>query len=104
MTQTKKRRPQAPNQGPRRRIIERPQEVAANERYTPPRRRFSYIFRPAWHKAVGAVILFGGLSLFVACETSLGNIHAFGGHVWFLVGVAIAASSTWWFGLFDQPA
>lgn len=77
--------------------------VAPSSRYTPPR-RFTYIFRPAWHKMVGAVVLVAGFTLFFACETSLGNIHDFGGHIWFAVGLAIAASSTWWFGLFDPAS
>lgn len=53
---------------------------------------------------VGAVVLVAGFTLFFACETSLGNIHDFGGHIWFAVGLAIAASSTWWFGLFDPAS
>lgn len=99
----KQKRPWAPDQGPRQPAAPREAPVEASNRYTPPR-RFSYIFRPTWHKVVGAVILIAGLTLFVSCETSLGNIHAYGGHVWYLVGLAMAGSSAWWFGAFDQPA
>lgn len=92
-----------PDQGPRRRTVTSEPQVAASERYTPPK-RFTYIFRPGWHKAIGAVLLIGGVSLFISCEASIGNIHAFGGHIWYLIGLLVAGSSAWWFGAFDQPA
>lgn len=99
----KQRRDRPPAQGPRRRTVIVEPKVAPSERYTPPK-RFTYIFRPGWHRAVGAVVLLGGISLFIACEASIGNIHGVGGHVWYLVGLAVAGSSAWWFGAFDQPA
>lgn len=106
---TKPKRQRTPNQGPRKKPAPQAERVAepvqSSSRCTEaPPRRFSYIFRPTWHKVVGALVLLAGLTLFVACEASVGNIHAYGGHVWYLVGLAIAGSSAWWFGVFDQPA
>ncbi len=95
---TKRRTP--PNQGPGK-SPSHSDTVQASGRYTPATQRM-YRFRPAWHKVLAGVLLVFGVGLFVACEASIGNIHAYGGHVWFLVGLIIAASSTWWFGLFDQ--
>lgn len=72
--------------------------------YTPPAARTArpdYRLRPAWHKAVAAMLVLGGVSLFFSCEFNVGGIHQYGGHVWYLAGLAIAAASTWWFGLFD---
>lgn len=97
------KRTRPPAQGPRRHPVVVEPKVEPSSRYTPPK-RFTYIFRPGWHKAVGAALLVGGVSLFVSCEANLGNIHAFGGHIWYLVGLAVAASSAWWFGALDQPA
>lgn len=102
MTGPKKRRPTAPNQGPRR-VVRKEAVVPETPRYTPPK-RFTYVYRPVWHKIVGAVLLIGGVSLFISCEASIGNIHSYGGHIWYLIGLTIAAASSWWFGLFDQPA
>lgn len=102
MTQHKKKGPTPPNQGPRR-VVRKEPEVVETPRYTPPK-RFTYIFRPVWHKVVGVTLLLVGLGLFISCEAGLGNIHSFGGHIWYIVGLAVAISSSWWFGLFDQPA
>jgi hypothetical protein len=74
-------------------------ETEAAGRYTPPVRNIR--FRPPWHKGVGALLIVAGLALFVICEANTFGIHAYGGHVWYLVGLGIAGSSTWWFGLFD---
>jgi hypothetical protein len=71
-------------------------------RYTAPQRR-AFGFRPGWHKGVGAVLIVAGVALFLICESNTWGIHDFGGHIWYLVGIAIAASSSWWFGLFDPP-
>lgn len=59
--------------------------------------------RPLWHRYVGLASVIGGLVLFIACEASLWGIHKVGGHVWFIVGIALAVSSVWWFGAFDTP-
>lgn len=99
----KQKRDSAPEQGLRRPTVAAEPRVEPSGRYTPPK-RFTYIFRPVWHKVIGAMVLAVGISLFVSCETDIGNIHAYGGHIWYLVGLAIAGSSAWWFGAFDQPA
>lgn len=72
--------------------------------YTPPVMRSArprYRLRPAWHKVVAVMLVVGGAGVFFSCEFSIGGIHQYGGHLWFLAGIAIAATSTWWFGLFD---
>jgi hypothetical protein len=69
-------------------------------RYTPPT---STRLRPTWHKGVAGALIIIGAALFFVCEFNVGNIHNFGGHIWYLVGFAIAASSLWWFGAFDRP-
>lgn len=96
----KPKRRTPPNQGPTK-TPSHPDTVQASRRYTPAAQE-SFRFRPVWHKVLAAVLLLSGVGVFVACEASIGKIHAYGGHVWFLVGLVIAASSTWWFGLFDQ--
>lgn len=58
-------------------------------------------FRPRWHKAVGVLLVAGGLGLFVVCELNIWHLHDHGGHIWYVVGIAVAISSTWWFGLYD---
>jgi hypothetical protein len=78
-------------------------------RYTPPEHRSRYTpplrsrFRPAWHKAVAVDVIVIGAALFVICEFNWWRIHDYGGHIWYLVGILIAASSLWWFGAFDRP-
>jgi hypothetical protein len=72
--------------------------------YTPPATqaaRTRYRLRPAWHKVIAVMLVASGGGLFFSCEFNIGGIHHYGGHVWFLVGIAVAAASTWWFGLFD---
>ncbi len=61
-------------------------------------------YRPGWHKAVGGVSIAVGVTLFIACEASLWGIHNYGGHIWYLLGLVLAASSLWWFGAFDPPS
>jgi hypothetical protein len=101
MAKKKRKTVRAPNQATKR-VSVAPAEVAVSSRYTP-RQSSGYIFRPIWHKVIGGILLVSGLSLFVSCEADIGDIHAYGGHIWFLIGLAIAISSTWWFGLFDPP-
>ena len=64
--------------------------------------RWAAGFRPRWHKAIGWFLLLGGAFLFFTCEFDGWHLHEHGGHVWYLVGGAIAASSSWWFGIFDS--
>jgi len=75
--------------------------VPASSRYTA-RTRPAPRFRPEWHKAVGAAAIVAGFALFFVCRFNGWGIHNYGGHVWYLVGIVLAASSTWWFGAFDR--
>ncbi|MGH9211999.1 MAG: hypothetical protein ACRD2C_15145 [Acidimicrobiales bacterium] len=72
-------------------------------RYTPLSDRALPRFRPRWHKGTGVALVPAGFALFVVCRFNGGNIHAYGGHVWYLLGFAMAASSLWWWGGFDPP-
>lgn len=81
--------------------METARSTPASARYTPPRKNRG-LFRPVWHKVVGAVLVVVGLTLFIACEASLWGIHTYGGHIWYMVGLLAAGSSMWWFGLFDR--
>jgi hypothetical protein len=58
-------------------------------------------FRPPWHKGVGGLLVIAGVAIFVICEANTFRIHEYGGHIWYIVGIGVAACSTWWFGLFD---
>ena len=69
--------------------------VSQTTRLKPPR------FRPRWHKAAGVGMIAAGASLFFACELSLLGIHRYGGHIWYIVGMVVAAGALWWFGAFD---
>ena len=60
--------------------------------------------RPVWHKGVGGLLIVAGVALFVMCEANGLRIHDYGGHIWYIVGLVIAVSSTWWFGVFDPAA
>lgn len=91
-TRTSPRGPQAPN---------RSQPTPAQGRYTPPKVHPEIRFRPEWHKVAGAVSLVFGLALFVVCTFNVWGIHGYGGHIWYVVGLAIAASSIWWWGGLD---
>ncbi len=78
-------------------------DVEPSARYTGPKpARFRV--RPGWHKVVGITSIVSGFALFIICQLNVFGIHDFGGHIWYLVGFGIAASGTWWLGLFDPPA
>jgi hypothetical protein len=66
------------------------------------RSRWTAGFRPAWHKAAAVVLLVGGAGLFFVCEFDGWHLHEHSGHVWYLVGIAVAIPSAWWFRLFDS--
>jgi hypothetical protein len=57
--------------------------------------------RPEWHKYIGAALVVAGIVLFIVCENDGWHIHEYGGHVWYVVAVLLASSSTWWLGVFD---
>jgi hypothetical protein len=99
MSPKSRRRPRAT---PRRKPGNRSRSHAGLEqtgRYTPPNTRLR--FRPGWHKGIGAAAIVAGAVLFVVCEFNVGGIHHYGGHLWYIVGIALAGSSVWWFGAFD---
>lgn len=79
---------------------------AASARYTPPRRTVR--FRPPWHKVLGAVLLVVGVVMAAVNDAMLlGGVPTWllpGGHneIYRYTGIALAASSTWWFGWFDR--
>lgn len=79
----------------------RSQPAPVQGRYTPPKVHPEIRFRPEWHKVAGAASLVFGLALFVVCTFNVWGIHGYGGHIWYLVGLAIAASSIWWWGGLD---
>ena len=47
------------------------------------------------------MLIVAGVAIFVICEANTFRIHEHGGHIWYIVGIGVAACSTWWFGLFD---
>jgi hypothetical protein len=93
---TPRKRPVPVNSG----AAEQAKPVTATARYTPPKNRG--IFRPTWHKLVGGASIVVGIALFFTCEFNGFKIHNYGGHIWYLVGLALAASSLWWFGAMDR--
>ena len=79
--------------------------VPASARYTP-KFKARGPFRPTWHKVVGGLLIVLGLSIFVINDLAWFDIYIMpGGHneLWAVVGIAVAATSTWWFGWFDRP-
>ena len=76
-----------------------------NSRYTLPTKNRGP-FRPTWHKFTGAWLTAFGLGIFVLNDAEWFGVHLMpGGHneLYAVVGIAVAASSTWWFGWFDRP-
>lgn len=76
-------------------------------RYTP-RRSASFRVRPSSHKVIGAVQLVIGIAIVVINYIDYANVRLLpGGHQegYFILGIAIAGASSWWFGAFDrQPS
>ena len=73
-------------------------------RYTAPKKA-AYRIRPAYHKVVGVVELLVGLAIVIINYIDLANVRILpGGHqeAYFVLGLVIAAGSTWWFGWFDR--
>lgn len=79
----------------------------ASGRYTPPASLQARI-RPAWHKAVGALLVVLGVAIVIINYIDYDNVRILpGGHqeAYFLLGMVIAGLSSWWFGAFDrQPS
>jgi len=81
-----------------------PAPVASSARYTPPRKNRG-MFRPTWHKVVGAFLIVLGITIFVLNDAEWFGVHLMpGGHneLWAVTGIAVVATSTWWFGWFDR--
>lgn len=75
---------------------------APSGRYTPPR---FVRFRPTWHKVVGGIILGLGLGIVILNyleDLELNTMPGPHSELYFLLGLAVAAYSTWWFGWFDR--
>lgn len=90
----------------------RPKHVAdevdayfSRDRYTPPKTAMARV-RPSWHKAVGWASVGIGLLIVVLNYAEEFDIHVMpGGHqeAYFLLGIVLAASGSWWLGVFDRP-
>ena len=81
-----------------------PAPVGSSARYTPPRKNRG-VFRPVWHKVVGALLIVLGIAIFAANDLEWFDIHIMpGGHneLYAVAGIAVVASSMWWFGWFDR--
>ena len=80
-------------------------DAAAHSRYTP-KQRARGPFRPTWHKVVGALTLLSGVAIFIINDLAWFDINIIpGGHneLYAMLAVAVAGTSTWWFGWFDRP-
>lgn len=78
--------------------------AAPSARYIPPINNRGP-FRPTWHKVTGALLILVGVSVFVLNDAEWFGIHVMpGGHneLYVVLGIAVAAASTWWFGWFDH--
>ena len=60
--------------------------------------------RPTWHKLIGALLIVAGAALVIINYADYSAHILPGGHQegYFLLGIVIAASSSWWFGAFDR--
>jgi hypothetical protein len=79
-------------------------QPAPSGRYTP-KAKARGPFRPTWHRAIGALLVVAGLGLLVVNDLAWFDITLLpGGHneLWAVLGIATAATSTWWFGWFDR--
>jgi len=80
-------------------------QPAPSGRYTP-KAKARGPFRPTWHRVVGALLVLAGLGVFVINDLAWFDITLLpGGHneLWAVLGISVAATSTWWFGWFDRP-
>lgn len=78
--------------------------AASSGRYTAPVKNRG-LFRPVWHKVVGALLVAAGIGIFLANDLEWVGVHLMpGGHneIYAVAGVMVAASSMWWFGWLDR--
>lgn len=64
-----------------------------------------YRRRPRWHRVVGWLSVAVGISIVVVNDLAYGDLTLLpGGHseLYFALGLAVAASGSWWLGLFDR--
>jgi len=62
--------------------------------------------RPLWHRGAGFLTAVAGVGLIIFnYAEELGSRVLPGGHqeAYFALGMVIALTSSWWFGLFDRP-
>lgn len=79
-------------------------EAGASGRYTPPRSASARV-RGTRDKVIGIILLVVGVAIVVVNYVDYDGLRLLpGGHqeYYFLLGLAIAATSTWWFGAFDR--
>lgn len=72
----------------------------------PPSARKVFRIRPTWHKVVGFFFLLMGLTIIIINYwAEFGADFVPGGHQlgYFMLGMVVAGSSAWWFGLVDKP-
>lgn len=77
---------------------------ASSGRYTPPVAS-SVRIRGTRDKVVGSILLVVGIAIVVINYVDYDGLRLLpGGHqeLYFFIGIAIAATSTWWFGAFDR--
>lgn len=77
---------------------------ASSGRYTPPIAS-SVRIRGTRDKVIGSLLLVLGVAIVVINYVDYGGLRLLpGGHqeFYFFIGIAIAATSTWWFGAFDR--
>ena len=62
--------------------------------------------RPAWHKAVGCLVIALGVAIVTVNYLDSGAVSVLpGGHqeLYFVLGALVAGVGSWWLGLFDPP-
>lgn len=80
------------------------ERAALTPRYTPP--LVSTRRRPSWHRRIGWFqVVLGAVLVVLNYAQDFGPILLPGGHseLYFLLGLVIAGTGTWWLGAFDRP-
>lgn len=100
-----KKRPSPPAPPPARRATFTAEEwPELTPRYTPPLVRQRR--RPPWHRLTGWLLAAAGVALVLAnYAQDFGPRVLPGGHneLYFLLGIVIAGTGSWWLGVFDRP-